>query len=71
MTDEITFEEMDDLLASNFSLLWTKTQIAECYKRGLNHKQTVQYMYDLAEFTTEILTEINEREGNEKEVIMK
>ncbi len=70
MTD-ISIEEIEDILQDQFNLSWTKNMIAECFKRGLNKKQTIQYMYDLAEFTTDIISELREREGSEKEVIQR
>lgn len=60
---------MDDLLHSHFSLFWTKTQIAECHKRGLNKIETIQYMSELAEFVGSVLVELEIREGGKKEVI--
>ena len=69
--DEQDFEEIDDLLYEALGLFWTKNMIAECYKKGMDKKETIQYMYDLAEFTTEIISELHERDGIKVEVIGK
>ena len=68
---EVDIDDIEDVLQAQFNQLWTKNMVAECFKRGLTKKQTIQYMYDLAEFTTNIIQELHEREGQEKEVIQK
>jgi len=69
--DESDYDNIEDIINDGLSLLWTKSMVAECFKRGLTKKQTIQYMYDLAEFTTDIIQDLHEREGNEKEIIQK
>lgn len=62
---------IEDIIAGQFNSFWTKNMVAECFKRGLDKKQTIQYMYDLAEFTTEIVSELHEREGIEEPEVIK
>ena len=68
---EVSIDDIEDILQAQFNQSWTKNMISECFKRGLNKKQTIQYMYDLAEFTTDVIQELHEREGQEKEVIQR
>lgn len=71
MTDKEALDDLEDIIDWQLQQHWTKSMISECFKRGLNKKQTIQYMYDLAEFTVEVMVELREREGSKKEVIQR
>ena len=61
--DQEDIDELEDILETQLNRLWTKTAIAKCHREGMDVKQTVEKLHNLAEFTNEVIDTLAKMDG--------